>query len=115
MKKVANILLNTEFESSSTKTKQFMDFVKLFKSEFKKEFQKINASGIEFHVGHFYISGFFEVNGKLFYFSLSDVRGMNYQDSVSLLYRTAQHRKDWTGGSNQYVTIEEGMAEKMRL
>lgn len=115
MRKIQDILLNTEFESSSRPTQQFKDFVKVFKTEFKKELTRVGATNIEFGVGHFDINGFFDINGKLFYFSLGDVRGMNYKDSVSMMYRTAQHRKDWTGGTNQWVTIEDGMADRMRF
>lgn len=114
MKKIATILRQTEFESSSTKTRQFMDFVKTFKAEFKKEMASVGATEIEFHVGHFDISGFFNVGSKLFYFSLGDVRGMNYKNSVEIMYCTAQHRKDWTGGINQWVTIGENMGAQMQ-
>ena len=114
MKKIQTILRTTEFESSSVKTKQFTDFVKTFKSEFKKEMAKVGATDIEFNIGHFYISGFFNVGTKLYYFSFGDIRGMNYQREHSLMYRTAQHRKDWTGGSNQWVTVDENMANQMK-
>jgi hypothetical protein len=30
-----------------------------------------------------------------------------------LLYRTAKHNKDWTGGGNRYAKIETGMAKEM--
>jgi hypothetical protein len=113
MKKIANILRTTEFESSSTKTQQFKNFVSEFKKEFKKEMIGIGAKEIEFSIGHFYIVGFFEYNNQLYYFSLSDVRGCNYQASVSMMFRTAEHRKDWKGGSNQWVTIGENMGKKM--
>lgn len=114
MKKIETILRTTEFESSSTKTKQFSDFVKVFKTEFKKEMVKVGATDFEFHIGHFDISGFFNVGTKLFYFSLGEVRGANYKGEVSLMYRTAEHRKDWKGGSNRWVTINENMAQQMK-
>lgn len=115
MKKIETILRNTEFESSSGKTEQFKQFVSTFKTEFKKEMKTVGATDIEFNVGHFYISGFFNVGTKLYYFSLCDVRGCNLKNKNSLLYRTAQHRKDWSGGANRYIDIEENMASKMDL
>jgi hypothetical protein len=115
MKKIQVILRNTEFESSSTKTPQFKAFANSFKTEFKKELSRVGAKNFEFHVNHFDITGFFEINDKLFYFSLGDIRGSHYKSSESLMYRTAKHRKDWTGGSNQWVTIEEGMADYMQF
>jgi hypothetical protein len=69
--------------------------------------------------GHFYLSGFFTKGEKIFYFSLSDVRGSDFVlgsgGDLDLLYRTAKHYKDWSGGTNCYVIIEAGMAQKMRL
>jgi len=113
MKKIAQILRTTEFESSSKKTKQFKNFVSEFKKEMKKELKLIDATNIEFSVGHFDITGFFDYNDQLYYFSLCDIRGSNYNFNFSLLYRTAKHREDWTGGSNNWVEIGENMAKKM--
>jgi len=113
MKKIGQILRTTEFESSSEKTQQFKIFVSEFKKEMKKEMKIIDATNIEFSIGHFDITGFFDYKGELYYFSLSDIRGSNYNSTFSLLYRTAKHRKDWTGGSNQWVIIDENMGKKM--
>jgi hypothetical protein len=113
MKKIANILRTTEFESSSTTTQEFKKFVTEFKKEFRKEITSIGGKDIEFHVGHFDVSGFFEYNNQLYYFSLPDVRGSYYGCDVRMMYRTAQHRKDWKGGSNQWVIIGDDMGKKM--
>jgi len=114
MNTIQNILRTTEFESSSTTTNQFKGFVSKFKTAFKKEMKSVGVTDVTFNVGHFGISGFFSYNGQTYYFSLSDVRGMNYvQGSIAMLYRTAEHTKDFRGGSNQYVTIGNGMAKTM--
>ena len=121
MKKSLALLL-IGFQSSTGLTPEFAQFYRTFKSEFTKELKSIGATNIVFSRGHFYISGFFTVNGQAYYFNLSDVRGMDYSlrnnpDSCmsQLLYRTAQHYKDYTGGMNQYVRIGQGMAQEMRL
>ncbi len=106
-------LLKKGFESSCGLTPEFSSFFRTFKSEFTKELKGIGATNIEFHRGHFYISGFFDVNNKSYYFSISDVRD-SYQ-TPDLLYRTAKDHKDYTGGKNCYVKIESGMASKMEL
>lgn len=110
-------LLRRGFESSSTKTPEFISFCRTFKSEFTKELQSIGATNIVFNNGHFYISGFFTLGSQAWYFSLSDVRGMEYCLNQScmgkLLYRTAKDYRDFTGGMNRYATIEPGMAENM--
>jgi len=113
-------MLHRGFESSCSTTPEFAQFFRTFKSEFTKELKTQGATEIEFNRGHFYLSGFCRVNGQLWYFSLSDVRGMDYGFKVNpdscmnkLLYRTAQHNKDWTGGQNRYAKIQTGMAEEM--
>jgi len=106
-------LLGNGFESSSGLTPEFLEFFKVFKREFKKELNSIKASNITFSRGHFYVSGFFTVNNQPYYFSLSDVRGMG--NLGTLMYRTANDYKDYTGGQNMFVTIENGMAEKMNI
>jgi hypothetical protein len=48
------------------------------------------------------------VGEQWFYFSISDVRGefgIGRDQKPKLLIRTAQHNKDYTGGTNRYVTI----------
>ncbi len=115
-------LLLAGFESSSGKTPEWLAFFKTFKREFTKELRTINATDIVFSRGHFYLSGFFTVNGLIYYFCTSDVRGMDYglrnnPDScmVQLLFRRAASYKDYTGGANHYVKIGEGMAEQMYM
>jgi len=113
-------LLKAGFESSSGKTPEFLEFVKVFKKEFTKELQSIGATEILFSVGHFYISGFFTIGEQLWYFSLPDVRGMDYAlannpDShmCKLLYRTAENYNDFCGGVNRYAKIRFDMAADM--
>jgi hypothetical protein len=113
-------LLKKGFQSASNLTPEFAHFYRTFKSEFTKELQSIGATEIEFYRLHFGLSGFFKVDGQLWYFTLSDVRGMEFSllknpDSFmnKLLYRTAKHNRDYVGGTNRYATIETGMAEEM--
>jgi hypothetical protein len=115
-------LLMKGFESSSGCTPEFKKFYSTFKKEFAKELKSIGAENIVFSRGHFYISGFFTINDQPYYFSISDVRGMDYSikynpDSCTskLLYRTAKDYKDYLGGSNHFVKIESGMAKNMDL
>ena len=113
-------LLRKGFQSSSGLTPEFVQFFRTFKSEFTKELKSIGATAIVFSRGHFYLSGFFTVDDQIWYFSLSDVRGIDYSlvhnpDSCmsKLLYRTATSYKDYTGGQNRYAVIKKGMAENM--
>ena len=115
-------LLSKGFESSSGLTPEFAQFFRTFKSEFTKELKFLGATEIIFSRGHFYLSGFFTIDKQAFYFSLSDVRQMDNCFKINpnsslcqLLYRTAQHYKDYSGGMNQYVIIETGMAANMKV
>ncbi len=105
-------LLKQGFESSSGLTEEFRRFFFTFKREFKQELESIGATNIVFSRGHFYISGFFTIGKQAYYFNLGDVRGSEYR-MPNLMYRTAEHYKDYTGGSNRWVEIEKGMADKM--
>lgn len=105
-------LLERGFVSSSTLTPEFAEFFKTFKSEFTKELKTIGATDITFNRGHFYISGFFTVDGQAYYFCIPDVRGSEYR-MPQLLYRTAKDYKDFTGGINRFVDIAPLMADKM--
>lgn len=107
-------LLRNGFESSSQTTEEFKHFYRTFKREFTKELKNAGATEITFSRGHFYVSGFFTIGNQAWYFSLSDVRGSEIR-IPNLMYRTAEHYKDYTGGSNRWVEIKEGMYEDMRL
>jgi hypothetical protein len=112
MNSIQRTLSTTEFESSSVKTPQFKAFVSQFKSAFKKEMKSVGVLDVTFNVGHFDISGFFSYQGQIYYFSLPDVRGSYLGCNVTMMYRTAEHLKDYRG-SNQWITIENGMAKSM--
>jgi len=113
-------LIEGGFQSSSGKTPEFLSFVKVFKKEFTSELQSVGATNIVFNVGHFYISGFFTLDGQAYYFSLPDVRDLGhsmlyYPDNCmsKLMYRTAKDYNDYTGGMNRFVKIELDMIVKM--
>jgi hypothetical protein len=105
-------LLEAGFESSCSKTPEFKHFARVFKKEFSCELKSIAATDIVFNVGHFYISGFFTIGTQAWYFSIPDVRGSDYR-MPQLMYRTAKHYKDFTGGQNRYVDIRFDMSADM--
>ena len=113
-------LLEAGFESSSSKTPEFKHFARVFKKEFTIELKSIGATDIIFSVGHFYISGFFTMNEQAYYFSIPDVRGLDYclannpeSCMCQLLYRTATDYKDYRGGQNRYAKIRFDMTADM--
>ena len=107
--------LSRGFESSSGKTPEFLSFVRTFRSEFTRALTARGCTEITYSVGHFEVSGFFTTpDGGLMYFNTGDVRYGSTR-SLGLLYRTAEHRKDYTGGRNRHINYSEDMAECMDL
>jgi len=97
-------LLGFKFESSSCQTPQYLEFHRVFKKEFS-ELMKPVISEIKFSKpNHFDVAGFFKTKkGKVFYFSLSDLRW----NKDSLMFRTAKDFDDFTGGSNYKIPMNE--------
>lgn len=95
---------NVEFESSSTRTPQFANFARAYRSAIKKALP-VGASIHSYHIGHFEVSGFIEKGGQLVYFSCSDVRYNPNEWLTHILIRTAKHDRDYTGGPNNYTSL----------
>lgn len=100
------------FGSGTRNSEQFNNFFDLFKRSFTRELKALQATEIEFSKGHFYLSGFFRILNQYYYFSISDVRN-NWNCTASMLIRTAEHNRDFTGGANNYVTVQPGMYKKI--
>lgn len=104
------------FSSGTTNSEEFNIFFDKFKKSFTRELRKIKATKIEFNKGHFYLNGFFTVQGQVIYFSISDVRSFQVTDwrgIPQMLVRTAKDYKDFTGGHNRYVTIKPNMSKEI--
>lgn len=101
--------LRVNFESSCYTTEQFKSFVRDFRSDMKAILKGTDWTLHSLLPGHFYISGFIKnsINGKLMYFSISDVRFFQDEWHRSMLIRTAEHDKDWMGGMNHYTKFRE--------
>jgi len=108
MQKVA-IALQQEFESSSQLTPQFAEFYKLFKREFTKMLKKnFDIVKIRIRLGHFYISGFFQLtDGSIFHFHLGDVRWDCFGDGKKLLIKTANSFEDYVSGNYNFVDVDD--------
>jgi hypothetical protein len=100
------------FESSTGKTPEFKSFASQFKKTMKRALRENNAELISFSVGHFDLSGFYQVDGQMGYFSLPDVR-MGMRGNMALMYRTADHEKDYTGGMNRWTALNDEAAQAL--
>ena len=101
--------LSLQHESSCGKTEEQNKTYSMFKRGFKGYLQNYFKL-IQFKpsLGHFYISGFFELENKengnkqTFYFSIQDLRG-----GQTFMIRTAKDFKDYTGGNNYYLSLDD--------
>ena len=102
--------LKQEFISSGEKTQQYLNFHRLFKKEFKKLLNSYCKEILISKPNHFDISGFFKLNDdKIYYFSISDLRW----SKDTMLIRTAKDFKDYTGGSNNFIKLDNGFKENL--
>jgi len=59
---------------------------------------------------HFDVTGFFELtDGTIYYFSIGDLRWFK----ESMLIRTAERFSDYTGGMNQYITLDDDFENRL--
>lgn len=114
MGKTVKSFRNYDFESYCVDPKYYGDNPPLnfFKGEFlpvaRRELKKMAANmGAElfFSPSYFYYFAFFKKNGKCVYINVGDVR---YDDKWydKVLYRTAEHEKDYCGGSNRFCSYD---------
>lgn len=86
---------------------------KKFQSEYRsvlKEIGKIIGFSLHsFSKNHYEFSAVMQskLTQQFYYISISDVRCWKNEWANKILYRTMQHDKDWTGGTNRYSTLEE--------
>ena len=97
-------LLGFDFESSSARTPQYLEFHRIFKKEFTAILKPYTEEILIHKPNHFDISGFFKLkDGEIYYFSIGDLRW----DKGVMLIRTAENYKDYTGGSNNFIAVNE--------
>ncbi|MDP2907075.1 MAG: hypothetical protein Q8O03_03985 [Nanoarchaeota archaeon] len=103
-------LLGFNFESSCSRTPQYLEFHRVFKKEFTT-LLKPHAQEIQFSKpNHFDVTGFFKTNKELiYYFSIGDLRW----SKESMLIRTAKDFKDYTGGSNGSIRLDGNFTDNL--
>lgn len=94
------------FGSGTINSPEFNTFFRKVKKELGKILPKLKLNK-----GYFYFSGFFTANnGQVFYISISDVR---FLCGTPLLIRTAKSYTDFTGGRNQFITIDNDLTKDL--
>ena len=99
------------FQSSSGVTDEWKKFVYAMRGEMLSEVRSVNGTNFRLHRGHFYVHGFFQVEGQWYYISITDVRHFRHP-IMTMLIRTAKSNKDYTGGTNEYMIVKSGMLRK---
>lgn len=94
---------------------EFKDFARLYKNMLNRMCKKNGWKLVNFNRGHYYCSWFIENSGKFIYMSFSDVRHFAREWYKIILYRTAQHERDYTGGSNWYTDLENMERDLQRM
>lgn len=81
----------------------------------KKAIQVFGGTEIELHKGYHYQYGFFVKDGRLYYINSGDDRMRRSDGQLNVYHRTAEHRKDWTGGPNLwwFVSALNGMGYRI--
>lgn len=95
---------NWEFSSGVTTGNDFKVFVRKFRTWIKNNVPA--GAKVKISPNHYILSGFIEIKGKFVYFSISDVRHFKNAWADNILIRTADHDKDYTGGSNVFTDLE---------
>lgn len=105
MKRICEIHNLARHIQTTHEAKTFNTLVRKFKNELMQKLPHCTFTG--FKPNHFTVTGFIKntQTNKVCYVSLSDVR-YNFNATNHILYRTAKDFRDYTGGHNQYASLE---------
>lgn len=107
--------INHTFSSSSSAEKDYLTFQQEMRQDLKNQASKYNLLLHSFNKNHYCFSAVLKDKNenKYIYVSMSDVRGIGKKLFNSVLYRTMQNEKDWTGGNNHFCNWDS-VGEKAR-
>ena len=97
---------NYEFESSTTRTPEYIEFERTYKNYLNKHLPD-GFSLHDFHKNHFEFSCVIKSDTDEFiYLSIPDVRFFPNEWKNNILIRQMEHEKDWHGKSNYYTDLK---------
>ena len=93
---------------------EYRNFQTNYRSVIKDLCKDIGMELYTFNKNHYDFSAVLKSNStnRFYYMSISDVRSWKNEWANNILYRTMEHEKDWTGGSNHYSTLND-LAENL--
>lgn len=110
VKTVLNHLAQGIQDDGCYTSRDFYNWAKEFKHMVQEQIALIGGTDYQQSTGHYYISGFFKVGEQCYYISCDDVRYSNADHVANnILIRTATDYKDFHGGCNHYIKIEDNM------
>ena len=88
---------------------EYRNFQTNYRSVLKEIGNNISFELHSFSKNHYEFSAVMKSNltNQFYYISISDVRYWKNEWANSILYRTMEHEKDWTGGCNRYSTLKK--------
>lgn len=103
-----------EFTTGIETGEDFEVFARLFREYIRKHVPS-GAKLVKFSKNHYEVSGFIERYGNFVYFSIDDVRFFAGEWFRNILIRTAESVEDFTGGPNNYTSLEDFPVNVARL
>ena len=98
--------LDYEFSSGSYTDEDYKQFQNKYINYLRALCRQNGWELVNVGRNHYEFSAFFKNNENRFiYFSISDVRFWQNEWYSHILYRTAKHEKDYTGGHNCYTNL----------
>ncbi len=94
---------------SGVTSDEYKEFQRNYKSVLKDIGKQIGFDLYSFNGNHYEFSAVMKSNttNKYYYISISDVRYFKNEWAENILYRTMEHERDWTGGSNNFSSLED--------
>ena len=88
---------------------EYKEFQRNYKSVLKDIGKQIGFDLHSFNGNHYEFSAVMKSNAtnKYYYISISDIRYFKNEWAENILYRTMEHERDWTGGSNNFSSLED--------
>ena len=93
-------------------SRDFKSLAREFKSMVIEQLKKVGGTNYQQNVGHYYLSGFFTIDKQVYYISFNIERGgfvPRNDKKYRVLIRTAENYRDFTGGCNHFIQIQEDM------
>ena len=85
----------------------YISFQTKYRNFLKKVCTENGFELVSFNKNHYEFSAFIKGNDKYVYLSISDVRYFSNEWYTNILIRTAEHERDFRGGSNRFTTLDK--------